>query len=827
MAPEMKKEPAVQASNVQFACALAATMLAIGFAAAICPAHAAGAPLAQVSKNETDRVRDKLRHIIIPELEFKDTTFEKAVEELQKACVDYDTTSLSGNRGVTIWMGLDEPYPPNFMTRMNGDVNEAERDRICNKKITLSLKNVSLEEALRKITQQAGMTFRVLPNLAVTILSPAAEEDYSHKLITREFEIPTTAIFKNVQFPPTAKIKTVLGKSDSPLDNLMAVTDTQEHLDELSGSMSDAEVKERKALDEKANPPPPPELKHIHDKLEHIIIPRFAIKENTLSDALDFLRQKSVELDTTETDPERKGVNIVNNDFDPKAHPPKITLSLKNVPLSVALDSVAYQAGLKCVMEPKAGSVVLDSYQADDFDPLITKEYKVPAPFFKDREGHSQTPQEFFESTGVVSFPPGSAVTYLPEAGILVARNTGSYIDTITRIVETILPPNPNSGDTNLEKERKAFIREKLDKIIIPKIDFKDVSVMEAVDFLNKRIAETDAAHKGVTISIAAETGLTAKQNPTSTDKVSIFPALPADEKLTLSLTNIPLGVALDYITKLANRRLKVSPQVVDVFPMSGGPEVLQVKVYKVPVDYPREYDFVAQETGKHTSKKVTPQEHLEGERVPFPDGAYAKLLPIPGLLAVRNTRDNVEAIDTILNSEREDYAVAAKEKAEALKSAPVQKKGTPFSVLANFQIRVTGYRIHLIDADGSIYTGTIITEPGLFAPSYGSTFKNVAEKSGYQYKPAPDSPVRVFVTQFQASGVNITTNEPVVIDGIYFPGVYRQEKAGVAEPAAAYVPKMIAAQVTNARIRGRALAGSETFTIDAAVVSPGPGKSK
>ena len=50
---------------------------------------------------------------------------------------------------------------------------------------------------------------------------------------------------------------------------------------------------------------------YIQNKLNHIIIPKIEFREATVREAIDFLKKKSVELDTTETDPARKGVNIV------------------------------------------------------------------------------------------------------------------------------------------------------------------------------------------------------------------------------------------------------------------------------------------------------------------------------------------------------------------------------------------------------------------------------------------------------------------------------------------------------------------------------------
>ena len=50
---------------------------------------------------------------------------------------------------------------------------------------------------------------------------------------------------------------------------------------------------------------------YITEKLKRIIIPRIDFEDTTVEEAIDFLRLRAAELDTTELDPARKGVNFV------------------------------------------------------------------------------------------------------------------------------------------------------------------------------------------------------------------------------------------------------------------------------------------------------------------------------------------------------------------------------------------------------------------------------------------------------------------------------------------------------------------------------------
>ena len=60
-----------------------------------------------------------------------------------------------------------------------------------------------------------------------------------------------------------------------------------------------------------SSPINPRNTEYIENKLNHIIIPTLEFHEATIRDALEFLQKRSVELDMTEPDPSRRGINIV------------------------------------------------------------------------------------------------------------------------------------------------------------------------------------------------------------------------------------------------------------------------------------------------------------------------------------------------------------------------------------------------------------------------------------------------------------------------------------------------------------------------------------
>ena len=202
----------------------------------------------------------------------------------------------------------------------------------------------------------------------------------------------------------------------------------------------------------------------INRKLDEIVIPRIDFRDATIREALDFIKQRAVALDTTDQDPSRRGINIVLKapPDSPEANA-RITLSLNDIPLRAAIDYVAKAANLKLKIEPYAVAVVP---QSEPTDILITKEYKVPARFhhlLAVRPGrHLPGPgnqnvapgsqpaiqarsgaREYLEAQGV-TFPQGASANFIASTSKLIVKNTQANLDLIDTLVETQLTAPPS-----------------------------------------------------------------------------------------------------------------------------------------------------------------------------------------------------------------------------------------------------------------------------------------------------------------------------------------------------------------------------------------------
>jgi len=219
----------------------------------------------------------------------------------------------------------------------------------------------------------------------------------------------------------------------------------------------------------------------INNKLNKIIIDRMDLDQASIREVVDFLKQKSRQLDNSTDDPKKKGVNIVlkipaniepasgsNNSDSGVTEDTKISISLKNTPLIEAvryLTEIATAAanndnsgpktkGLKYKIEPFAVSIIPLTENTEE---LVTKEYRVPPGFIPPSTGESapadprpggqatedpnkrisgtRNATQYFKDQNV-TFPENASAVYIPSGSKLLVRNTQAAVDLIDTIVE-------------------------------------------------------------------------------------------------------------------------------------------------------------------------------------------------------------------------------------------------------------------------------------------------------------------------------------------------------------------------------------------------------
>ena len=215
----------------------------------------------------------------------------------------------------------------------------------------------------------------------------------------------------------------------------------------------------------------------ITDKLRSIIIPRIDFEDRTVEEAIDYLRQRANELDPTELDPAKKGVNLVIRrptsssigGGEPEADGGLMgsggdlgslridELRLRNVPLAVALKYICDKTNLRYKVDDFAVTLVPITEEGND---MFTRTFSVPPDFVTqlnvgNTDGGAPADDPFGAaggggaSAGLSARPPiidllklngikfteGSAAT-LGGSGSLLITNTSAELDKVEQLVD-------------------------------------------------------------------------------------------------------------------------------------------------------------------------------------------------------------------------------------------------------------------------------------------------------------------------------------------------------------------------------------------------------
>jgi general secretion pathway protein D len=218
------------------------------------------------------------------------------------------------------------------------------------------------------------------------------------------------------------------------------------------------------------------------------------------------------------------------------------------------------------------------------------------------------------------------------------------------------------------ERRGTELMIARLNRIIVPKIDFRDATVRQAVGFLQQqsRTLEADAGDQsGVNIVLKLPAG--GATPPAAVDEFGATPAVAAtaspDARITLSLTNVPLYEALRYVATLAGLKVKVEPFAVSIVPLSEPTDTLEQREFKVPPGFITDSGsadaeptvFAGRgdntEDGPRLAARQGAKEFLESQGVDFPPGASANFIPGSSRLVVRNTAPNLDLIESLVDA--------------------------------------------------------------------------------------------------------------------------------------------------------------------------------
>ena len=199
-------------------------------------------------------------------------------------------------------------------------------------------------------------------------------------------------------------------------------------------------------------------------KMQELIFPQVQFSGASIEEAVEFLRVKSRDIDVAETDPAKKGVNIILKAGDTPVTA-SISLDLKDVPMVEALRYVTELAGMKYKVEPYAVLIVPVS---DISDQQYTRIYKVPPDFLSMGGSDAGAPApasadpfasassgtaasgllqrksalDILKAQGI-PFPEGASAVFNQVTSQLIVKNTQPNLDLVEAFVDSIRGQGP------------------------------------------------------------------------------------------------------------------------------------------------------------------------------------------------------------------------------------------------------------------------------------------------------------------------------------------------------------------------------------------------
>ena len=255
----------------------------------------------------------------------------------------------------------------------------------------------------------------------------------------------------------------------------------------------------------------------------------------------------------------------------------------------------------------------------------------------------------------------------------------------VDRAWETTVPPElpdfgPGEG-SSLRTSGVEYIQQKLNNIIIPKVDFEDVTVNDCLETLRLRAREFDFEQdedkKGINFVIrdpSMQSGGSDEldgEDGFGTDAAAGSGSSIGDKKIDeLRLVNVPLGAVLEYICDKTRLRFKIDKYAVILLPVAAlEVDDLYTRTFVVPPD------FISRLTqgggsggggnddpfgddddgGGALGERANAKTLLMDNGVSFPDNAFANYIASTSTLVVSNTLSNLDIIDEIIAVLRKD----------------------------------------------------------------------------------------------------------------------------------------------------------------------------
>lgn len=260
-------------------------------------------------------------------------------------------------------------------------------------------------------------------------------------------------------------------------------------------------------------------------------------------------------------------------------------------------------------------------YEVDAKVITLLKQYSADSVGEFEFEKRENDLQPYLEALGI-DFQAGSQIDFLPRLQQLIVTNTNAENRKIEKLLSTLKEEfKPKDRPEKIEPVMVDDIRPEIYdslKLVLPKVDFSDTPVVDAVKFLSE---QTKKAKKPLNIILLAK------------EKGNSLVQLDADD--------VPVGEVIKYMCDLLGYKYKIDNYAVII----GNAEKLvfeplELALYDMP-------DFVLEEVGR--KKDFVFKAYFETLGITFPADSNLKIVYDFQKIMVMNTKSNHRHFEEIL----------------------------------------------------------------------------------------------------------------------------------------------------------------------------------
>lgn len=224
------------------------------------------------------------------------------------------------------------------------------------------------------------------------------------------------------------------------------------------------------------------------------------------------------------------------------------------------------------------------------------------------------------------------------------------------------IPTGRSDNDGAGEVDGRILIQRKLERLVIPNLQFEDQTLREVVQFIRNKSREIDTdpdpSKRGVSILIDTRPSVGGAEDGVSPDELLIS---------EINLRNLPLGEVLRYVASLTDMRVKVEEYAVVLTPRDRADDNVYTRSFDVPPNFiPADADVGGGGGfdddpfatgggggGAAVAARLTAKEYLESRGVPFGEKSNATFDPRSSILTVTNTPQAMELVEVIVEDSR------------------------------------------------------------------------------------------------------------------------------------------------------------------------------